>query len=128
MGTIDKKTGYGRIMLNYQYYLVHRLMYWITFEDPKEYNVLHSCDVRKCVNPKHLFLGTEFDNIEDMINKGRQPRGSNHGNAMFTEDDIRAIKQALKQGTRQIDLARKYKVDPNTIWRIAHNINWKHIS
>lgn len=64
--------GYGRL----QSKRAHRLS-WTLFngEIPKGLYVLHKCDIRNCVNPDHLFLGTQIDNMRDMVKKGRHNNG-----------------------------------------------------
>lgn len=75
--------GYGTILLsNDKKSLVHRVA-WSLFKGPipEDLHVLHKCDVRNCVNPYHLFLGTNLDNIHDRIAKGRS-RNQNIGKTL----------------------------------------------
>lgn len=79
-------TGYGAFSLNQKTVGAHRAS-WILRRGPvpKDRCVLHHCDVRACVNPDHLFLGTLGDNIQDMVKKGRQAKGECHGTKTHPE-------------------------------------------
>lgn len=75
----DSKKPYGRMIFmkngKPNLYSTHRVSYKINYGiDPKEFHVLHTCDNPKCVNPKHLFLGTNADNVKDKVSKKRQAR------------------------------------------------------
>lgn len=96
--------------------------------DGREAIVLHTCDTPGCVNPKHLRLGTQSDNMRDMVQKKRmhrnQPEGENHGNAIFTEKDVRYIKRSKKSNA---ELAREFDVNRANIWYIR-NKGWLSVN
>lgn len=82
-------------------------------------NVLHSCDNRACVNPFHLFLGTQAENLADMTNKGRR---SKH-NSKLTKAEVLSIRDAVSEFT-QTELAVLYDVSQATIRRAIHSDTW----
>ena len=65
------RTGYGRMRARRKPYAAHRLALWMALGRPLVGMVLHSCDVPLCVNPEHLREGTQFDNMRDMVERGR---------------------------------------------------------
>lgn len=91
--------------------------------------IMHKCDNRLCVNPAHLTLGTQKENVLDMDMKGRRvsnpPRGSKHLNAKFTEVDILDIR-ASKRRTKELVL--RYGVNRSTINGIRNGQTWRHVS
>lgn len=95
---------------------------------PKGLFVLHRCDNPACVNPTHLFLGTQADNISDMWGKGRaRPKaqhGEDHGNSKLTADLIRDIRASKESG---VELARRLSLSPTTICDVRKRRSWKHI-
>lgn len=127
--------GYGHLNINNKTRPAHRLIWeWYYGKIIKPMQVLHKCDNRKCVNPNHLFLGTQQDNIQDMINKNRQKcfdydqRGENHSHNKLTNVDIINIRKQYKNGNiTQRELAKKYNVGQSQINRIINKKNWGHI-
>lgn len=80
-GFIDKD-GYGKFWINDRCRSIgaHRVAYEITHgKFDEEFVICHTCDNPRCVNPNHLFLGTQNDNIQDKLKKGRQAKGDKHG-------------------------------------------------
>lgn len=102
----------------------HRASWIIHRGSPGDLHVLHSCDNRRCVNPKHLFLGTNADNMADMRAKGRSAKGPKQAKARLTDDKVRAIKAS---SDRTCDLARRYRVSYGTVAAIRHGRSWGHI-
>jgi hypothetical protein len=103
----------------------HRLSWELTRGPiPNKKHVLHKCDNRACVNPNHLFLGTNADNVRDRVSKGRGARGVVNGSAKLTEY---LVKQILISTEGPRSLGRKLGVRHSTIVSIRQNRTWKHI-
>lgn len=96
---------------------------------PSGMDACHRCDVRACINPQHLFLGTRAENLADMRRKGRanDARGERHSKAKLTEQDVRQIRAALSGGESTTLLAEKYGVTKMSIQDIKQNRHWKHV-
>ena len=95
---------------------------------PKGQCVLHRCDVRSCVNPLHLFLGTKTDNNKDRDLKGRQARGERNGKSKITEDlvrEIRAMHVPHKFSSRRI--ARSLGLSFGVCHGVISGANWGHV-
>ena len=91
-----------------------------------EGRILHKCDIPLCVNPEHLFLGTQPENIYDMVNKGRQyrPSGDKNPKAKLNESNVLKIfnsKESIEF------LALHYRVSTSAIKRIKTRKTWRHI-
>ncbi len=94
--------------------------------------VLHRCDNPSCVNPEHLFLGSNADNVRDMDQKGRRvvsvSRGEAHANSRLTEADVREIYRRHRQdGISQLQLSRDYGVCHATVNHIFTGRLWGHL-
>lgn len=124
-GTIYVGPGQGRDK-------AHRVSWSLHFGAvPGGLCVLHKCDNPPCTNPKHLFLGTNLDNIADKVSKGRQrnaPKiGEDNHYAKLTEVDVLEIRRLLAAGALGKDLAAQFDVDTTTISSIRNADSWKHI-
>jgi hypothetical protein len=102
----------------------HRVA-WELFRGPipTGLQVCHRCDVPCCVNPDHLFLGTQRDNITDMINKGRR-RADRRWVSKLTPEQVGEIKRRLATGERCCDLAPMFGVSDETISAIRRGHSW----
>jgi endogenous inhibitor of DNA gyrase (YacG/DUF329 family) len=108
---------------------INRYAWTVNFgEIPEGLYVCHKCDNKRCSNPEHLFLGTHSDNTKDLIDKGRQVRGSTHGMSKLNENKVREIRRFLSLGVTMARLGKDYGVDLTTIDKIKRRITWKHIN
>jgi hypothetical protein len=93
--------------------------------------VRHKCDVRCCVNPNHLELGTQKENLHDAISRGRdnKPFGERVAWAKLSDEKVREIKQILASGSYEsyVELAARYGVRTQAIARIRKGTGWKHV-
>ncbi len=123
---------YGRFALRKnELYYAHRFTYYLEYGiDPDILYVCHHCDNPLCCNPRHLFLGTQYDNLQDASKKGRLGRnmqGEKNGNVKLTEEKVKEIRYFLKIGIMQIIIAEMFNVTPTTILNIKKGILWKHL-
>jgi hypothetical protein len=122
MSTIHE-SGYGRVCLGKKPFLAHRASYEEKYgKIPNGLMALHSCDVKSCVNPDHIFVGTQQDNMNDKVRKNRQAKGISHGNAKLTEDQAREIKFSSETS---IKLAAKFNYSASMIREIKNGNLWK---
>ncbi len=127
---VENSNGYGRFSYKNRHRLAHRFAYSIFFgEVPIGMKVCHSCDNRKCVNPKHLWLGTQSENLADAVAKGRMrspdTRADRNGNTSLTWEKVRAIREMHDKGARKFHLASLFGVSPSTIGNITNHETWK---
>lgn len=122
--------GYGSLQVCYKHTLAHRFSYEITIGPiPKGLYVLHKCDNPACVNPDHLFIGTQKDNVQDCISKGRFTRSDRRGEkcptSKLTEKDVIYIRQS---NLLQRELAEHFGVTRQAIGDIRSRRNWSHVN
>lgn len=108
---------------------IHRMAMhlWKNFDLESELYVCHTCDVRHCFNPRHLWLGTQSENIVDGFIKGRMDRGEHHANAKLKNKDVFAILRAIDKGRTQEHIAKKYGIAGSAITKIKQGKSWHHI-
>ena len=120
--------GYGNVHVNGKTISAHRLSYEL-FKGPipDGLYVCHTCDNKRCVNPNHLFIGTQKDNLQDASRKGIMNFGEKNGQAKLTVNQVREIKKKLLSGQSQVELAKEYKVTKGNIAHIARGRTWAWI-
>jgi hypothetical protein len=133
MGPVNAR-GYGKLNWNRpgmsNQTRAHRIAFIVYHGEPGNLLVCHTCDVRNCVNPDHLFLGTPADNSSDMVAKNRQQRlkGIDRGTAVLTEDQVREIRRIYVRGVNtQEEVASMFGVSRSLISYIVNDKLWTHI-
>lgn len=126
------RNGYGQIgIANQKITSAHRISYELhNGPIPDNLLVLHKCDNHRCVNPVHLFLGTQQDNIDDMHKKGRnrQPKNEKHRDAKFTNQQVREIRAMYATGNYgQSELARMFGVTKTCMRELVLKHNYRDV-
>lgn len=130
VGPIEEQ-GYGVFGWNGKKIKAHRLSWVLTKgEIPKGLFVCHTCDNRKCVNPKHLWLGTVQDNNRDRDLKGRNGWGGNpwqlNPNVKLNPDSVRDIKEKWLSGMDYQEIGDIYNLSKHTIRKVINGQRWSN--
>lgn len=121
-----KPGGYPAARINKKRWRLHRYVYTVTKgEIKKGMLVRHTCDVRICINPEHVIIGTLADNVADCVSRGRIARGVMLPIAKLKDDDVRVIRSSTLTG---VELAKMFGVSQATISLIRSKKNWKHVT
>lgn len=118
---------YGQTILDGRRMTAHRAMYLLAKGPiPDHLELLHSCDVKACVNPAHLRVGTHRENVREAFAKMTPGRlaGENAGRARLTWPQVRAIRAASASGESYADLSRQYGVTATQIRNIVLRLRW----
>lgn len=135
-GDLGKKSHPERLTHRLSWYLAHG-------EIPDGMLICHTCDVRLCVNPAHLYLGTPQTNQDDCKQRYRQNnpakvrRGSQHGHHVLVESEVDEVRDIYTSNLslgrynpdriKLADLANRYGVSKSTIFKIVRRETWRHI-
>ena len=125
------KNGYGVLRIGKKegkLWTLHRLS-WTVWKGPipKGLCVLHRCDVRRCFNPDHLFIGTHKDNMADAVSKGRVRHGEKHTDAVLTAEKVVEIRRRRKEGETACDLGDFFGISRQGVTDVVNRRNWKHV-
>jgi len=128
-GWHDRKNGYGRVFQNNREVKAHRASFAAFCGPVNDKWVLHKCDVRACVNPDHLYLGTRDENTEDMMRRGRAcltgaPKGEANSQSKLTDEMVSEIRLSPESSYA---LASRLPVTPSMVRRIRRGQAWKHV-
>ena len=118
---------YGRVWFNNRKALAHRVAYQLAKgEIPDGLVVRHTCDNPACCNPDHLILGTQADNMVDMVKRKRNcnPKGEQHYGSKLTTAQVMEV---YSSPLNQYEIAKLYNIDQSIVSRIKHKKIWKHI-
>lgn len=125
--------GYGRFWNGHRRIGAHRQS-WIEARGqiPVGLSVLHRCDNPACVNPNHLFLGTQLDNISDMKTKGRarnRPHlGEQHPMAILTESQVIEIRRRYAEGSVMMaHLGAEFGISRQSVSDVIKRKSWRHV-
>jgi hypothetical protein len=122
-------SGHIQIRVNNVKTNVHRFIYEQCFgEIPKGLVVRHKCDTPACINPEHLEIGTQADNIRDAVERNRFAKGSENHKSLLKDEQVIEIKRMLSNGGEIRIIAERFKVHRNTIQNIKYGVAWKHIN
>lgn len=124
--------GYGSFRCGTRLGIAHRVAWeLVKGAIPQGLLILHRCDNPPCVNPAHLFVGTYADNTNDRNSKGRAnpnpPVGERQPLSKLTAEDVLKIRKLHSEGVKQRELARAFKVAPQTISALITRRTWKHV-
>lgn len=120
--------GYGQFRLDGKIIRPHRFSYTVKFGAiPDGLFVCHSCDNRLCVNPDHLFLGTDSDNKADMYAKKRHVFGENHPNKKLSKEIVLAIRKKIAEGVPQRKIAEMFQTQRSQVSLINSGKRWASV-
>ena len=120
--------GYGRFEIGYKTVSAHRVSFALyKGEIPNGMHVLHSCDVKSCVNPEHLRVGTSQQNTKEAFDRGLRPSmvGENNPRAKLCFSDVIKIRGLRQSGWGVGRLVSEFGISRSQVKRIINNKVWR---
>jgi hypothetical protein len=133
VGAVGGKNDYPSMHYKQRTHRATRVMFELTYGVvPDGLYVCHKCDTPKCINPEHLFLGTQKHNMIDASKKGRcvvpkQAKGSAHRNSVFTDDQVMDVRQKFYDGATTASLAQEFGTAECTIKRVVSGKSYQNL-
>jgi hypothetical protein len=126
--TAGQCKGYGQFAVKRKGIRAHIYSYTLVNGPvPEGYVIRHICDTPLCVRPDHLLAGTQKENVQDAVTKGRHCHGETHGNAIINEDTARRIKALLNQKEKMTHIAKELGVGYYIVTDIKYGKAWSHV-
>jgi hypothetical protein len=118
----DVTQGYCKIKYKGAQFIAHRFVYSALVCDPGDSLVLHKCDNRRCINPEHLYHGTQKNNVDDMIARGRHVpgKGAGKGATGLFDSQRNEILRLHEEGWTQRAIAEQVGWSQRTVWNVIH--------
>lgn len=122
----DSRNTYGVTRVKGKSTFAHRASYRAHVGPiPSGMFVCHVCDVKRCINPEHLYLGTPQQNIVDAWEKGLMC--VNRGGAKLNEKQVQMLRKDVSGGMPHATAAKKYGIQKNSVWKACARYTWKNV-
>lgn len=119
------RSGYGWCRAFNRATFAHRVAWKLTHGEWPTTILRHTCDTPACVNPAHLLLGTQADNIRDMVDRNRAARGESR--SRLTTEHVMRIRELVSSGQTLRAVAAQFSISESQVSRIARGVQWAHL-
>jgi hypothetical protein len=121
-----EREGYGTMRIDGRHLQPHRYACILQNGSPPTPKLVarHTCNVKRCVNPRHMLWGTDQDNMDDKIKTGSCTRGEEINFAKLTAEKVLTIRASVET---HVALAKRYGVSVNSIMNVRSRFTWKHV-
>ena len=128
-----RSNGYGKFRVKGMYWGAHRFSFFMFIGPvPHDLFVCHSCDNKSCVNPDHLWLGSNKDNLDDAVRKGLHgknlKRGETQHASIFTDADVLIMRRLANKNFTHGQIADLFDVERRCVSKVISRTTWKHVA